>query len=430
MALFLAARSWGAPPVPEEDLAAKVDALYPGLENLYENLHRHPELSLHETETAARLAGELRSLGFEVTTGVGGTGVVGVLRSGDGPAVMIRTELDALPVPEKTGLPFASRVTARNDAGEEVPVMHACGHDVHMTCWVGTARLLAAMKDRWRGTAIFIAQPAEEEAKGARAMLADGLLTRFPRPDAALAVHDTPELPAGTIGYMPDAVSSSSDSVDVTLYGRGGHGASPHTTVDPIVLAARTILGWQTLVSRENNPFDFAIVTVGAIQGGTRYNIIPDEVKLQLTVRAFREEVRRRLLDGIARIARGEAASAGAPKEPAVAVAESCPVTRNDPKLLERVLPALQRALGSGNVQLAPPFTSSEDFSEYGRAGIPTVYFRLGAADPQAFAQAQAAGKTLPSLHTSTYAPDREPTIKTGIRAETAMMLELLQPQR
>lgn len=407
-----------------------MDSLYPGLESLYENLHRHPELSQHETATAARLAQELRSLGFEVTTGVGGTGVVGVLRNGQGPTVMLRTELDALPVPEKTGLPFASRVTAKNDAGEEVPVMHACGHDAHMTCWVGTAKLLAAMKDRWHGTAIFIAQPAEEQAKGARAMLDDGLLKRFPRPDAALAVHDTPELPAGTIGYTPEAACSGSDSVDVTIYGRGGHGASPHTTVDPIVLAARTILGWQTLVSRENNPLDFAILTVGAIQGGTRYNIIPDEVKLQLSLRFFREEVRTRLLDGIARIARGEAASAGAPREPAVAVAESCPVTHNDPKLLERVLPALRRELGADNVALAAPFTSSEDFSEYGRAGISTVYLRLGAADPQGFAQARAAGRTLPSLHTSTYAPDREPTIKTGIRAETAMMLELLQPPR
>jgi hippurate hydrolase len=409
-----------------DDLSKRVDDLYPSLEKLYLDLHQHPELSLHEQKTAAKMAAELRSAGFEVTEGVGGTGVVGVLRSGPGPTVLLRTELDALPVPEKTGLPYASHATAKNDAGEEVPLMHACGHDVHMTCWVGTARVLSHLKDQWHGTLVFIAQPAEERLIGARAMLADGLFTRFPKPDFCIALHDAPGLPAGKVGYSIGPALSSADAVDVTIYGKGGHGAWPQTTVDPIVIAARTILAWQTLVSRENNPQDFAILTVGSIRGGTKHNIIPDEVKMQLTVRAFRDDVRRRILAGISRIAKAEAAASSAPREPDVKVSESCAVTVNDPKLAERVGAALRNSLGDANVEILPPEPASEDFSEFGLAGVPSLMFRLGATNPKRFEEAQKSGETLPSLHSSLFAPDAEPAIKTGVQAEVATLLDLL----
>ncbi|HYL06073.1 MAG TPA: amidohydrolase [Thermoanaerobaculia bacterium] len=405
--------------------AAAAD-LDPDLVALYIDLHRNPELSLHEQKTAAKLAERLRRLGFEVTVGVGGTGVVGVLRNGAGPTVMLRTELDALPVEEKTGLPYASTVKARNDAGLEVPVMHACGHDVHMTVWAGTAARMAQARTSWHGTLVLIAQPAEEVVKGAKAMLADGLFTRFPKPDYVVALHDSPKVPAGKIGYTPGFILASSDSVDVTIYGKGGHGAAPQTTVDPVVIAARTIVAWQTIVSREKDPQEPAVVTVGSIHGGTKHNIIPDEVKLQLTVRTYSREVRRHVLDAIARIARGEAAAAGAAREPTVGVVESTPATYNDPKLTARVAAALGRQLGADNVVEVPREMASEDFSEYGLAGVPAVMVRLGAAEPAALAKAQAAGQELPSLHSSLFAPDRDPTLRTGVAAEMAMLLDLL----
>jgi amidohydrolase len=421
----LAAAVSGAAPAAGP-AAATVPALDPDLVAFYVDLHRNPELSLHEEKTAAKLAERLRRLGFEVTTGVGGTGVVGVLRNGAGPTVMLRTELDALPVEEKTGLPYASAVKARNDAGLEVPVMHACGHDVHMTVWVGTAARMVQARANWHGTLVLIAQPAEEVVKGAKAMLADGLFSRFPKPDYVVAVHDTPKLPAGKLGYTPGYILASSDSVDVTIHGKGGHGAAPQTTVDPVVIAARTVLAWQTIVSREKDPQEPAVVTVGSIHGGTKHNIIPDEVKLQLTVRTYSKEVRRHVLDAIARIARAEAAAAGAAREPTVAVVESTAATWNDPKLTARVAAALSRQLGAGNVVEAPREMASEDFSEYGLAGVPAVMVRLGAADPEALAKAAAAGVELPSLHSSLFAPDRDPTLRTGVAAETAMLLDLL----
>jgi hippurate hydrolase len=263
-----------------------LDAIYPQLDALYLDLHQAPELAMHEEKTSARLAAELKKLGYEVTTGVGGTGVVGVLKNGKGPTVLLRTELDALPVEEKTGLPFASKATGVNPAGQTVPVMHACGHDAHMAAWTGTAALLARQKSHWRGTVLMIGQPAEEIVAGSRAMLADGLFTRFPKPDFAIAVHDSSDKPAGKVYYVPEYGMAGVDSVDVTIFGRGGHGAKPNATVDPVVIAARTVLAWQTLVSREKDPLDPAVLSVGSIHGGTRYNIIPDEVKLQLTVRA------------------------------------------------------------------------------------------------------------------------------------------------
>jgi len=398
----------------------------PDLIRLYEEIHSHPELSLHEEQTAARMASELRRLGFDVTTGVGGTGVVGVLLNGPGPTVMLRTELDALPVLEQTGLPYASRVKVKGPSGEEIPVMHACGHDVHMTCWVGTAEQLVQSRGRWSGTLLWVAQPAEERANGAKAMLEDGLFRRFPRPDYAVALHDTPKLASGTVGVTPGFALSSADSVDVTIFGRGGHGAEPQSTVDPIVIAARTVLALQTIVSRENNPLDPAIVTVGSIHGGTKHNIIPDEVKLQLTVRSYRKEVRDHILSAIQRIARGEAEAAGAPKEPTVKVVESCPATYNDPKLSSRIEDALRHELGAANVSEPPPEMVSEDFSEYGLAGVPAVQFLLGAAVPSELAEAKKEGRSLPSLHSPFFKPDRDATIETGIRAETAVVRDLL----
>ena len=416
------AGSAGAAP-PASDWKALEAAVDP----IYLDLHQHPELSLHETRTAALLARELRRIGFEVTEHVGGTGIVGVLRNGPGKTIMLRTELDGLPVEEKTGLEYASHDHAKNDDGVEVPVMHACGHDVHMSVWLGTATAMAGSRERWSGTLVLIGQPAEERGMGARAMLADGLLTRFPKPDAAITLHDIPTLPSGTVGWMAGPAWSSADSVDLVIYGKGGHGAHPEATVDPIVIAARTVLALQTLVSRENNPLDPAIVTVGSIHGGTKHNIISDEVKLQLTVRAFKDSVRRRLLSGIERIAKAEAEAAGAPKPPVMKIVDvSSDVTVNDPALNPRVVAALRRELGDAHVEEIPPDTASEDFGEYARAGVPSVTFRLGATAPAAWQAWQAGGPPLPSLHSPFFAPDRQATIETGIRAETAVLADLL----
>lgn len=415
-----AADAWQAPS------KSQIDGIYPQVESLYEDLHRNPELSLHEVKTAATIAEQLRRLGFDVTTGVGGNGVVGILKNGAGPTVMIRAELDALPVPEKTGLQYASHVTTRDDHGVEVPVMHACGHDLHMAVGIGTATLLVQNKDKWHGTFIYVGQPAEERVKGASAMLKDGLFTRFPRPDFAIAVHDTASLPAGKVGYTPGYSLANSDAVEVTIFGRGAHGSAPEDSIDPIVIAARTIMGWQTIVSRENSPFDPGVVTVGSIHGGTKGNIIPDEVRMSLTVRSYKPEVRKLLLDGIARVAKAEAEAAGAPKPPTVEVTESVRAVYNDPALTQRVATALKRVLGDANVSQDPPAMAADDFAEYGQAGVPAIEFGIGAADPEKFAEAKKNGQTLPGPHSPFFAPDREPTLRTGIEAEMAAVLEVL----
>src|SRR6188474_2923858 len=303
--------------------AAEIDAIYPDIEALYIDLHRNPELSYQETQTAAKLAARTKALGFDVTTGVGRTGVVAAMRNGAGPTAMMRTELDALPVEEKTGLPFASTVVVKNAAGQSTPVMHACGHDLHMAAWAGTAQLMAKHRDRWSGTLVMVGQPAEEGLGGARQMLSDGLFTRFPRPDFALSLHDDDTMPAGTIGYHPGYFRAMSDAVTLTVYGRGGHAAMPHNTVDPIVLASRIVLSLQTIVSRENNPIDPVVITVGSIHGGTQGNVIPDEVRLQLSVRTYTDEVRARTFAAIRRVARGEADASAAPREPQVVVTPS-----------------------------------------------------------------------------------------------------------
>src|SRR5208337_2691438 len=336
-------------------LTAEVNSVYPQVQTLYEDLHQHPELSSHEVNTAAKLASQLRALGYDVTEHVGGTGVVALLRNGAGPTVMLRTELDALPVEEKTGLPYASKVTTKNNAGVTVPVMHACGHDIHMAALVGTAEIMAKTKNRWHGTLILIAQPAEERAMGAKNMVSDGLFTRFPKPDVGIALHTTNTLPAGKVGFTPEYAASNADSVNITIYGKGGHGASPETTVDPIVIAARVILSLQTIVSREIKPGQAAVITVGYIQGGTKNNIIPDEAHLGLTVRSYTPEVRKHLLSAIERVTKAEAEAAGAPKPPLVQVVESADALYNDPKLAKRMTQVLIQALGADNVVKEPP---------------------------------------------------------------------------
>lgn len=412
------------------DLDRVVETEAPSLEALYRHLHGHPELSFQEKETARRIASELRQAGFQVTTGVGGHGVVAVLRNGAGPTVLWRSDLDALPVKEETGLPYASAATATDDAGRQVPVMHACGHDLHMTTLVGLARGLRSLAGRWSGTAVLIGQPAEERVAGARAMLKDGLFTRFPRPDFVLGLHVKSDLPAGQIGYRAGPAFANVDSVDIAVHGRGGHGSAPHTTVDPIVIASRIVLALQTVVSREIDPVEPAVITVGSIHGGTKHNIIPDRVDLQVTVRSYGDATRRRLLQGIERNALAEAAGSGAPRQPEVRFSESTPATINDPALVGRTVAALKRALGEERVVEVQPIMGAEDFTYYGREGIPAFMFNLGTVSPQKITESRGPdGRPLPSLHSSLYAPDREASIRGGVRAALAAVLELLSPR-
>ncbi len=404
---------------------------YPELEKLYLYLHQNPELSFHEEHSAARLTQELRACGFEVATGVGGHGIVGVLKNGKGPTVMVRADMDALPVAENTGLPYASTVRVKDDAGKEVGVMHACGHDVHMTVFAGTARVLARMKDQWQGTLVFIGQPAEERGGGARKMLADGLYARFPAPDYALALHVNASLEAGKIAHCAGYALANVNSVDLTIRGVGGHGAYPHTTKDPVVIAAQVILALQTIVSRETKPIEPAVVTVGSIHGGTKHNIISDEVKLELTLRSYSDEVREHTVAAIRRIANGIAQAAGVPEDrmPIVHVAdEFTPSTYNDPELVQRLVPAFERVLSKENVIATEPVMGGEDFGEFGRtsAKVPICIFWLGVIAPEKVAASRANGISLPSLHSSQFAPVPEPSIKTGVQAMSAAVLELM----
>jgi hippurate hydrolase len=414
-------------PLPEVERVVAAEAA--SLESLYRHLHARPELSFQERETARRLAEELRAAGYEVTSGVGGHGVVAVLRNGPGPTVMWRSDLDALPVKEETGLPFASTVRAVDPAGQEVPVMHACGHDVHMTTLVGLARGLKALAARWSGTAVLIGQPAEERVAGARAMLGDGLLRRFPRPDHVLGLHVKSDLAAGRIGYREGPAFANVDSVDIRVHGRGGHGSAPHTTVDPIVLAARIVLALQTIVAREIDPIQPAVITVGSIHGGTKHNIIPDRVDLQVTVRSYDEAVRQRLLEGIRRNVQAEAEGAAAPRAPEIDFSEGTPATINDPALVRHTVAALKRALGEANVVEVPPIMGAEDFTYYGREGIPAFLFNLGTVAPERIAASAApGGPPLPSLHSSRFAPESGAAIRTGVRAALAAVIDLLGP--
>jgi amidohydrolase len=421
----------GEPPVPPPTppALAPLSALYPELEALYLDLHQTPELSLQEEKTAAKLASRMRALGFDVTEKVGGHGVVAVLRNGAGPTVLVRTDMDALPIEEKTGLPYASKVTASNASGEKVPVMHACGHDIHMASWVGAAALLARARDRWRGTVVFVGQPAEEVLQGAEAMVKDGLFSRFPKPDFVIGVHDTGLLPSGRVGIISGAASAASNAVDITFFGRGGHGAAPHRTIDPLLIAARAVVTLQTIVSREVNPFDPAVITVGTFRAGTKRNIIADDAKLELTVRSYKPEVQKQLLAAIDRIAKAEASAGRSPRDPIVSVdpLEASEVVFNDPPLTARLASALRHALGDTNVMSDQPYSSSEDFGVYGRvAGVPSVLLRVGSAEPAELAKAKAAGTNVPLAHTARFAPDREPTIRGGASILTISALELL----
>jgi hippurate hydrolase len=437
IALSLAATSLLA----QQTAKSLADAELPSLLAIYKDLHTHPELSTHEERSAALVAKELKAAGCEVTDHVGKYdkpgltcfGVIGVMKNGTGPTVAIRTDLDALPVHEETGLPYASTVITKNDAGQEVSVMHACGHDIHMSTFIGTARALGKLKDKWHGTIVFIGQPAEETVGGARALLKDGLYTRWPKPDYVLGLHDDAEIATGQIGVTEGYCYANVDSVDVTVRGVGGHGAYPHKTKDPIVLAAEMINAWQTIVSRENNPVDPIVVTVGSIHGGTKHNIISDEVKMQLTVRTYKQEVRDRVLAAIERIAKGIAATAGIPDDrmPIVQVEKDqyTPATYNNPELTKRVSAALKTAIGADNVVLKDPTMGGEDFSEYSLPdhSIPAFMFNVGAVDPAKAAESKKSGVPLPSLHSSKFAPVPEPTIRTGLIGMVSAALELMK---
>src|SRR5579862_1214223 len=404
----------------------EVESVYPESHEFYLDIHQHPELSGHEVQTAAKVAAALRNVGYEVTEHVGRTGIVAILKNGPGPAIMLRTELDALPVEEKTGLPYASKAHMQDEAGHDVPVMHACGHDLHMASLLGTAEIMAHSKNTWHGTLMLIGQPAEETIGGAEGMIRDGLFTRFPKPDVAVALHVGNALPAGMAAITPGTYNTNADSVRIVIYGKGGHGAMPHTTIDPIVIAARTILSLQTIASREVKPGELAIVTVGYVHAGNKNNIIPDQAEMGLTIRTFKPDVRKQVLEAITRIAKAEAAAGGATREPLVDHYEGTDLVYNNPALAERMRAPLEAALGKNNVVIAEPITPSEDFSYFVKQGVPGFYFSLGGADPQKFKEAKAAGTSLPSNHSPLFAPDVDPALHTGILAEVAVLRNLL----
>jgi len=431
---------FATPAAAQQSLDALVDREIAQLVSTYKMLHGAPELSHYEDKTSAYFAAQLRSFGYTVTEHVGkydrpqfsGYGVVALLKNGAGPTVLIRTDIDALPVEEKNDVPYASKVKTKNESGQEVSVMHACGHDIHMTSMIGTAKILAALKDQWRGTLIIIGHPAEETVDGARAMLADGLYTRFPKPDFTMGLHDSADVEAGKITYTPGYAMASSTSVDVIMRGLGGHGSKPEATKDPVVLASQFVLALQTIVSRENSPLDPAVVTVGSIHGGTKRNIIPDEVVLQLTIRTYKEEVRQHIIASLERIAKGVASAAGIPEDrsPIVKVIESenAPSLYNDPQLTERIATAISKGIGSENVIKAPPLMASEDFGHLSLDHqIPSCYFWLGAIEPSRVDASKKSGKPLPSLHSSLFQPLPEPTLRTGVKAMTSAVLELMK---
>lgn len=406
--------------------AAWIDSEYPKLLETYHWLHQNPEISFQEEQTAAKIADLWRADGYTVTTNVGGHGIVGLLENGDGPTVMLRTDLDALPVTEQTQLPYASTKRVEIAGGGTAGVMHACGHDIHMTNLVGTARYLAQHKDQWSGTLMLIGQPAEERGAGARAMLADGLFTRFEKPDFAVALHVSGDKPAGTIALMAGYALANVDSVDITVKGRGGHGSAPHTTIDPVIQAAELIVSLQTIVSREVKPTEPAVVTVGSIHGGTKHNIIGNDCHLQLTIRSYSDEVRNQVLSAIGRKAKAIAQGYGAP-EPEVSISEGTPSLKNDADLTSRLTRVFAKSLGQQNVKSDEPSMGGEDFSQYGRAGVPIVMYRLGSVLQNRLDRYQALDVPPPSLHSALYYPDVEPTLKTGVQTMTAAALDLLQ---
>jgi hippurate hydrolase len=440
LALWLVALTASAAASPvDSEVAGLVDHELDGLVGYYKALHAAPELSRQEEHTAADLARELRGAGFEVTEHVGrystpaykGTGVVAVLRNGAGPTLLVRADMDALPIEEQTGLPYASHRRMKNEAGVEMPVMHACGHDVHVTSLVGTARVLAKLRSRWHGTLILLGQPAEETIDGAQAVIRDGLYERFPRPDLVLALHDSPFLPVGSVGVTPGFAMATSTQMDVMVRGVGGHGSRPEDVKDPVVLAASIVMQLQTIVSREISPFDQAVVTVGTIHGGTKRNIIPNEVKLELNIRAYKPEVREHIIQAVARISRAAALGAGVPEDrlPLVSVIEDefAPALYNEPATVARVRSAFQRALGAANVRSVDPVMASEDFGYLGVDGkIPVMMFALGANSPERIDEAKRTGVPVHGLHTSRFEPIPAPTLRTGVVAMSTAILEIL----
>ena len=419
-------------PAAAQSLGDQVQQQMPSLMTIYKDLHANPELSFMEVRSAGILATEARKLGFDVTEKVGGTGVVAVMKNGPGPVVLVRADMDGLPVTEQTGLPGASKVRVTTKEGVETGVMHACGHDTHMTSWIGTARLMAANKDKWSGTLVMIGQPAEERGAGARMMLEDGLYTRFPKPEYALAFHDAAQFPAGAIGYTPGYALANVDSVDILVKGVGGHGAYPQATKDPIVLASRIVTALQTLVSREISPLDSAVVTVGSFHAGAKHNIIPDEARLQLTVRSYTDEVRNHLLDGIARVAKGEAIAAGLPddKLPVVSVEkdEFTPSTFNTPDFTEDMAAFLTTRFGDKRVIKMPPVMGGEDFGRFSRddKDIKSLIIWVGGVRQAELDAAKKEGRTLPSLHSPFWAPDAPAVISTATEALTSMAMKLM----
>lgn len=400
---------------------------YPQIEALYHHFHAHPELSGEEEQTAKRLAAELQALGYEVTGGVGGHGVVAVLRNGEGPTVMLRADMDALPIAEQTGLPYASKVRTRDGQGRDVGVMHACGHDVNMTCLVGTAGIMRELREAWKGTLVLVGQPAEETGQGARQMLADGLFHRFPRPEVCFALHCDARYPHGHVSYRSGQMQANVDSIDIVVRGKGGHGAAPHTTIDPVVLAARIVLDLQTIVSREIDPLDSVVLTVGSIHGGTKHNIIPSEVKLQLTLRTTNDKSRQHMHEAIERITKHVAASARAPQpEVKIDFDQFTPALVNDPEVTASTVKLLKQILGEAQVHERPMSLGGEDFSRYLLAGVPGFYYFIGSAPPERVAEAKSGGRPLATTHSDTYFPIPEPTIKTGVVTMSATLLKAL----
>jgi hippurate hydrolase len=404
---------------------AWLDAQLDPLVALYEHFHRNPELSFREVQTAKRLAQELRDVGVDVTERVGGHGMVGMIRNGEGPLVMVRADMDALPIAEQTGLAYASKIRGEAADGRPVGIMHACGHDVHMTCLVGVARFFGAHRDRWRGTLMLVGQPAEERVGGARAMLKDGLFEKFGKPGCGIALHVSSDLPTGVVGYRAGYALANVDSVDITVFGRGGHGSAPHTTIDPIVQAARLVLDLQTVVAREIDPIEPAVITVGSIHGGSKHNIIDDTCHLQLTVRSYSDAVREKLKAAIVRKARATAQSAGA-SEPKIEFSEASPALFNDGDLVARCVQAFQRALGSDSVREVPQVMGAEDFSMFGRSGVPVFMFRLGTIAPERLEKMQAGEMGALSLHSPFYYPDARDSVRVGVLAMIAALLDLL----
>jgi hippurate hydrolase len=418
-------------PTPPSVLASRIQDLLPDLERVYADIHAHPELSMQETRTARIAADRLRGAGYEVSDGIGHTGVVGLLRNGDGPTVMLRADMDALPVREQTGLPYASSQTATDSTGKTVPVMHACGHDMHVTWLIGAARLLADTRDTWKGTLMMVFQPAEETGRGAQAMVDDGLISRFPKPDVVLGQHVMVG-PAGSIGSRAGVITSAADSLQIRMFGRGAHGSMPQASIDPVVMAAATVLRLQTIVSRELGPAEAAVVTVGSLQAGDKENVIPDEAVIKLNVRTFDEDVRARVLGAITRIVNAEAAASGAAKPPEITPLDRYSLVSNDPDATRRVLDSFKGHFGSERIREAKPTSASEDFGVFARAWqTPSVFWFIGSTDPKIYAEAKRAGRVreIPTNHNPGFAPVLHPTLETGVATMVVAAHEWLAAQ-